>query len=80
MAALLVAYTCTSNMAQGVPCGAGPFADPYKPLERCPIVNGRAEITNVHALKGKGLHYTCPLGVLTGAVSRMHGIAIHGCV
>ena len=39
-----------------------------EPLAICPIVDGRVELTTVHALQGKGLNYKCPLGIASGAV------------
>ena len=65
--------------AKGFPCVPGPYSQYSDWLEICPIVNGRVQLTNIPALKGKGQHFTCPLGVAPGAVSRMQGIMIHAC-
>ncbi len=37
------------------PCASVPYRHYSEWLERCPIVAGRAQLTNIQALKGKGL-------------------------
>lgn len=47
-----------------------PHSHYSEPLEICPIVNGQAQVTRLHALAFKGLHHTCPLGVASGSMLR----------
>ena len=58
---------CTDVVAEGFPCSSGPLAQYSEPLEICPLVDGQVHLTKVHALKGKGVTHTNPLGVASGA-------------
>ena len=58
---------CTDVVAEWFPCSSGPLAQYSEPLEICPIVDGQVHLTKVHALKGKGVTHTNPLGVASGA-------------
>ena len=64
---ILPVSTCTYGVPDSLPCGPGPHSHYSEPLEICPIVNGQAQVTRLHALAFKGLHHTCPLGVASGA-------------
>ncbi|CAK0783616.1 hypothetical protein CVIRNUC_006815 [Coccomyxa viridis] len=45
-----------------------PLAQYSEPLEICPLVDGQVHLTKVHALKGKGVTHTNPLGVASGSM------------